>query len=200
MPVVLSDSELILLWQNGEDYAFEQLYKRYAVRLLATAMSKTNNRGLSEEIVQETFMMLFSRKKTSNLILNLPAFLHTSVKHKVIDYYRREKLVKKHEENSFFSRTETDNSTLQGIEYRELEQQLAFQVEKLPLRCKSVFVLSRSQYLSNKEIARHLDISENTVEQHMRKALRLLRNYFFSHKQGIIVFCLFVLDFLYSNL
>ncbi len=185
MPVVLSDSELILLWQNGEKYAFEQLYKRYAVCLLATAMSKTQRRELSEEIIQETFMMLLSRKKTANHILNFPAFLHTTVKHKIIDHYRREKLLKKYEEHSFHIFTEMDNSTLQSIEYRDLEQQLAFQVEKLPLRCKSVFVLSRNQHLSNKEIAAHLDISENTVEQHMRKALRLLRNYFSSHKRTI---------------
>jgi len=194
MLVALSDSELILLWQNGESYAFEQLYKRYAVRLLAAAMNKTDSRELSEEIVQETFMMLFTRKKTADHILNLPAFLHTSVKHKIIDHYRREKLLKKYEEHNFHFFTETDNSTLQEIEYRELEQQLAFQVEKLPLRCKSVFVLSRNQHLSNKEIASELDISENTVEQHMRKALRLLRNYFFDQKQGIIIFCLFILN------
>ncbi len=193
MPVELSDSELILLWQNGEDHAFEVLYKRHAVRLLATALNKIRSREISEEIIQETFLTLFTRKKTANQITNLSAFLYTTVKHKIIDHYRREKLLKKYEEHSLYVFNETDNSTLQAIESRELEQQLAFQVEKLPFKCRSVFTLSRSRHLSNKEIAAELAISENTVEQHMRKALRLLRNYFFDGKRGLIILCTFAM-------
>jgi len=193
MPVELSDAELILLWQNGEDHAFEVLYKRHAVRLLATALNKTQSREISEEIIQETFLTLFTRKKTANQIANLSAFLYTTVKHKIIDHYRREKLLKKYEEHSFYVFNETDNSTLQAIETRELEQQLAFQVEKLPFKCRNVFTLSRSRHLSNKEIAAELAISENTVEQHMRKALRLLRNYFFDGKRGLIILCTFAM-------
>jgi len=193
MPVELSDAELILLWQNGEDHAFEVLYKRHAVRLLATALNKTQSREISEEIIQETFLTLFTRKKTANQIANLSAFLYTTVKHKIIDHYRREKLLKKYEEHSFYVFNEIDNSTLQAIETRELEQQLAFQVEKLPFKCRNVFTLSRSRHLSNKEIAAELAISENTVEQHMRKALRLLRNYFFDGKRGLIILCTFAM-------
>ncbi|MEJ2903524.1 RNA polymerase sigma factor [Pedobacter panaciterrae] len=194
MPVELSDAELILLWQNGADNAFEVLYKRYAVGLLSAALSKTRSRELSEEIIQETFLTLFTRKKTANQIINLSAFLYTIVKHKIIDHYRREKLLKRYEEHSSHIFTETDNSTLQTIESKELEQQLIFQIEKLPLRCRSVFNLSRNHHLTNKEIASELHISENTVEQHMRKALRLLRSYFFGHTERIIIFCLFVLS------
>lgn len=57
-----------------------------------------------------------------------------------------------------------------------LELLLQEEIQKLPPQCKHVYRLRREAELSNKEIARQLNISENTVEQHMRRALRLLRN------------------------
>lgn len=178
MSVNLSDSELILLWMNGEDNAFEILYKRHAIQLLTVALSKTQSREVAEEIIQETFLSLFLKRKSAATIVNLSAFLYTTVKHKIIDHYRREKLSKQYQEHSQVYLTEADNSTLQTIELKELEQHMAFQIDGLPVRCRSVFVLSRNHHLTNKQIAAQLEISENTVEQHMRKALRILRSSF----------------------
>jgi RNA polymerase sigma factor (sigma-70 family) len=46
---------------------------------------------------------------------------------------------------------------------------------KLPVKCRSVFVLSRYEHKSNKEIAMQLGISEKTVENHITNAIRQLR-------------------------
>lgn len=175
MCVNLSDSELIVLWKNGEDHAFEILYKRYAVQLLAVALNKTSNRDVAEEIIQEAFLSLFLKKQTADAINNLSAFLYTTVKHKIIDHYRREKSLKRFHEHNQHHLSDTDNSTTQAIELREMEAHIAVQVDGLPNKCKNVFVLSRTHHMTNKQIARQLEISENTVEQHMRKAIRLLR-------------------------
>ena len=171
----LSDSELIVLWKNGGDHAFEILYKRYAVQLLALALNKTSNREIAEEIIQDAFLSLFLKKKTADTIGNLSAYLFTTVKHKIIDHYRREKSVKQFREHSQYHLSDIDNSTIQAMELREMEAHLAFMIDGLPNKCKNVFVLSRNRHMSNKQIAMQLEISENTVEQHMRKAIRLLR-------------------------
>jgi RNA polymerase sigma-70 factor (ECF subfamily) len=62
------------------------------------------------------------------------------------------------------------------LSHKELAYQVSDAIQKLPEKCRQVFLLSRSEELSNKEIAERSGISVNTVEQHMRKALRLLRN------------------------
>jgi RNA polymerase sigma-70 factor (ECF subfamily) len=62
------------------------------------------------------------------------------------------------------------------IDTKELELLLQQEIQKLPPQCQHVFRLRREDELSNKEIALELNISENTVEQHMRKAMRLLKN------------------------
>ena len=175
MRAFLSDSELIVMWKGGDDRAFEMLYRRYAVQLLALALNKTSDREIAEEIIQDAFLSLFLKKQTADSIKNLSAFLYTTVKNKVIDHYRRKKSVKQFQDENQYLLTDTDNSTVQTIEFRELKAHIAVRVDGLPKKCKNVFVLSRDHHMTNKQIAMQLEISENTVEQHMRKAIRLLR-------------------------
>lgn len=193
MPFNISDSELILLWQNGNEKAFEALYKRHVVNFTALAMSKTGNRETAEEIIQDAFLSVFLKKKTADQITNFPAYLNTMVRNRVLDHYRRDLLLKKYEVHTAKEYSDLDNSTLQLIELKELEHQLANEVEKLPSKCKKVYQLSRNQHLPNKEIAGLLSISENTVEQHMRKALRILRASILqnNHVMLIILYALF---------
>jgi RNA polymerase sigma-70 factor (ECF subfamily) len=170
-----TDLELIHLWQQGSEFAFEQLYKRYASQLLAIAMRKTNDREVSEEFVQDTFLIFYNNGKTAEKLTSVMGYLHTILKNKILDHYRHSVVHKKYEAYIMTHFEEKDNSTEQSLVTKELESQLVLNIEKLPPQCRNVYKLSRQEYLSVKEIAKRLDISENTVKQHMRKALRLLR-------------------------
>lgn len=185
----MSDLELVEAWQNGGDWAFEHIYKRYAPRLLAHAMHKTDDRESSEELVQDTFMVFFKQRYRSANIQSLPAYLNTVLKNKILDHYRRESVLKKYEVFATKLVVEPVYDETQ-VETKELSDLLSLNINKLPRQCKKVFKLSREEQLSNKEIARELNISENTVEQHMRKALRLLRNSLIQYGRYIIIIIL----------
>jgi len=175
MADVHSDIELLSAWVQGEGKAFEAIYKRYAVKLLAIAMQKTGDRNIAEELVQDTFMVMYNKKTSLGNLNSVMAFLYTVLKNQIMDRYRHGLVERKYEDYLGHVFVEADNSTQMLIETKELEKMLRFEIEKLPAQCRNVFKLSRSEYLSNKEIAIKLEISENTVEQHMRKALRILR-------------------------
>ncbi|MNX80571.1 RNA polymerase sigma factor [compost metagenome] len=68
-----------------------------------------------------------------------------------------------------------DNSTEETVMLNDLVLNLNKEVEQLPIKCKSVFELSRREYKTNKEIALELGISEKTVENQLTKALRRIR-------------------------
>lgn len=172
---VHSDMDLLLMWQNGDDKAFEAIYKRYAVKLLAVAMQKTNDRDVAEELVQDTFMVFFNNRNKLADLTSPMAYLYVILKNKIMDKYRHDVIHQKFEDYQAWHFNEADNSTMAAIETREIERILESEIEKLPSQCRTVFTLSRKEQLSNKEIASSLNISENTVEQHMRKALRVLR-------------------------
>lgn len=96
----LSDLELILLWQTGEELAFEVIYKRYSVQLLSIAYRKVGERDIAEDIVQEVFITLFRNKDSANTITSLFAYLYLTLKNKILDAYRRDALQKKYAQHA----------------------------------------------------------------------------------------------------
>jgi RNA polymerase sigma-70 factor (family 1) len=188
--VELSDLELMLLWQRGENKAFEVIYKRYATRLLGIAMQKTGDRELAEEMIQDVFMSLYKQKDSASQLSSIMAYLYVLLKNRIFDAYRHEQVQRRYQDHLAYVSTEADYSTISFIETRDLEKQLSLEIEKLPPQCRTVFKLSRQQYLPNKEIAALLKISENTVEQHMRKALRLLRGSLLGYEKSLAILLL----------
>jgi len=140
-------------------------------------MQKTNDREAARELVQTVFVTLSQNKATAHHIQSLKAYLYTILKNRLLDYYRHLLVQKKHQ---FYSGqlyvAAEHNNVYTYVDTRELELLLQEEIQKLPPQCKQVFRLRREAELSNKEIAHQLHISENTVEQHMRRALRLLRH------------------------
>jgi len=190
-----SDLELMQLWQQGDEFAFEVIYKRYAAQLLSLAMRKTNDRDISEEFVQDTFLTLYNNRKDVSKISSIGAYLSTILKNKILDYYRHSLVHKKYEAYLAIYYEEKDITTEQSLEIKDLENHLISGIEKLPPQCRNVFKLSRQEYLSVKEIAYRLHISENTVKQHMRKALKLLRVSLVKYEK--IISIIFILKILF---
>lgn len=139
-------------------------------------MQKTGDRDISHELVQDSFINLYKLKSSATEIKSVRAYLYVILKNSILNHYRKESARKKYQEYMSIHANDLDHSTTLAIESRELERQLNDEIDKLPPKCRAVFKLSRREHLSNKEIASRLGISENTVEQHMRKAIRDLRS------------------------
>jgi len=151
------------------------LYKKHAVALLAIAYNKTGNRADAEELVQECFINLYNHKNAIEENTSIRAYLYVILKNRIINLYRQAELHQKYTVYINQQQPSLSVSPLAYVETRELERLLKAEIEKLPPQCQMVFKLSREQHLTDKEIADELDISVNTVEQHKRKALRILR-------------------------
>ena len=176
----LGDTELIALWQNGNEFAFETLYKKHALQLIKITLQKVNDRAIAEEIVHDVFIHIYERKHNLPVINSLPAYLYVAIKRKLLDLYKHEQVVKKHQQYLAQQAAQPlRNTVFEYLETKELEKQLEIEITKMPTHCRNVFTMRRTHELSNKEIALQLNISENTVEQHMRKALRILRAAFY---------------------
>ncbi|MET1057309.1 MAG: RNA polymerase sigma-70 factor [Pedobacter sp.] len=186
----ITDLQLIQLWQDGSTDAFETLYRRYSLNLLAIALDKTRDRELAEELVQDTFISFYNSKVSVGKMTTPMAFLYIILKNKILSLHRRNLVQQRYQNLLKHSYSEADEHTQSLIETRELERLLNTEIEKLPDQCRKVFQLRRQESLSNKQVAEQLLISENTVEQHMRKALRLLRIAFVKHDVLVLLFVL----------
>ncbi|PST83700.1 RNA polymerase sigma-70 factor [Pedobacter yulinensis] len=172
---LLCDAELVTLWQQGTAEAFDVLYLRHVTGLVALAARKTGDRELAKEMVQDIFLDFFRRKSELDPEKSVKAYLYSAVQHRVYNYYREVLMRKKHEDGIARLWSAAATGTEQDLARRELEKAIQTGVNNLPEKCREVFVLSRQEHLPHKEIATRLNISVNTVEQHMRKALQRLR-------------------------
>ncbi|GEP94958.1 RNA polymerase sigma-70 factor [Chitinophaga cymbidii] len=152
------------------------MYKRYAVMLLKKAYEKTGEKETAREFVQEVFLELLERKDRLDIHTSFKAYIFTALRNRVLNYLHRLAIHHRYEVFQETRPPSADNDVESYLRHKELEHQMADAIQQLPEKCRQVFLLSRSEELSNKEIAERSGISVNTVEQHMRKALRLLRN------------------------
>jgi RNA polymerase sigma-70 factor (ECF subfamily) len=170
----LSDSELIEALRKGEQAAFDELYRRHWRKVYALAYQKLRKRELAEELVQDLFVSLWMRRESLQINGALDAYLGMATRYLVIKFFQKERSRQEYAQQAALQPLSA-NPTEDSIFFDDLQQIIEQEINKLPEKCRHVFQLSRQSNLSQKEISLRLDISEKTVENHMTRALRLLR-------------------------
>lgn len=170
------DSEKSLLndLRKGHLNAFNEIYESYWSSLYSYAYNILEDGQACEDIVQEVFTYLYTKRKTL-LISNLKSYLFQATKYQVIAVLRKKKLKEKHIQR--FNAVEATNVVEEQLDAEKLDESIKQHLADLPERCRLIFEMSRFEYLSNKEIAEKLDISIQTVKNQITKALTHLRNH-----------------------
>ncbi|WP_139956927.1 RNA polymerase sigma factor [Flavicella sediminum] len=167
----------ILNLKKGDSKIFKKIYSEYFESLCIYLLNYTQNRELIEDIVQDTFIKLWLNKEKLNINTSLKSYLYKSVFHNFIDNYR----VKKKRDQFLDAYYQESLIKLVEMDTEEKEKRL-FKLEtciqKLPDKCKNVFVHAKFQGMKHKEIAHLFDISIKTVEGHISKAYSLIKKCF----------------------
>lgn len=164
--------ELLEKFAANNVLAFEEIYNRYSKDMFIFAMNIFKEKEVCEDIIQNVFTDLWSKRKKIQ-ITNLKAYLFQSVKYQIFNHIRNRKL-------SFQDLTRLNIIDLsinisENLEFEELQELIDKQVSKLPTRCQQIFLLSRYEHKSNKEIANELGISIQAVKNQISKALVFIR-------------------------
>jgi RNA polymerase sigma-70 factor (ECF subfamily) len=171
-----SDEELTGLIQSDELVAFEEIYNRYWYKMYVFTNKRLRCKEASEEIVQNFFTKFWQNRNTIKIDESLKAYLFSSISYLIINHLKKEALKNQYLQLSYTAvEDQLDNSTEDIVHLNDLQSIIDKELEKLPVRCRSVFELSRKGNKSNKEIAHVLNISEKTVENHITNAIRYLR-------------------------
>lgn len=184
-----SDAQLVTLLAEDDQAAFDALYERYFTRLFNYAYQKTEDRFTAQEVVQELFIHLWQQRRQLTITGTVSGYAFASAKHLIIDQYRRQTTRSRHADAFANGQSAVSNQTEEQVRVDELLEHYERSLGLLPEKCRQVFVLSR-QGFTNREIARQLAISEKTVEQHITKALRLLRQHLPEHLTLLLLFSL----------
>lgn len=167
-----SDEVLLALLRSEQEWALKEIFDRYHMRLFRMAAGVLNNDDQAKDFVQEVFIDLWARRHTSNIQV-LSHYLSRAIKFQVLNHLRNGKLRDHHLKQA--QKVQFVNQTEDMLNFQECEIQLQKAMALLPPRCREVFLLSRYQCLSHKEISVRLRISPKTVEVQISKALAILR-------------------------
>lgn len=172
----LSDIELVdLLKTNSTTEAFTEIYDRYWPPLLLHAQRMLHDNDLAKDAVQEVFTRLFQLSINLHVASSLSSYLYKAIRFQVLDRIKHDKVKMNYEEDFLkFSENWVIPSD-QQICLKELAHAIESEIQKMPPKMREIFELSRKQYLTQREIAKMLDLSENTVNNHIQRAIKKLR-------------------------
>lgn len=169
----INDTELCEGLFLNDKKAFDQIYERYWKRLYYYAFKIFEDKVICEDVIQEVFIKLWE-KATERKIENLEGYLFRAVKFQISNAIRNQKDFKPFE--NFLTQLPTDLSADSILELNETSELISLSVENLPDKCREVYRLSREEQLSNSQIADQMNISVRTVEAHIYKALKSIKN------------------------
>lgn len=152
-------------------FDFEELYRANFKRLCAKAYRITLDRTAAEDIVQDAFLTLW-KQKSANVEFR-EAYLYRSVINGSLNHIKKHKRLESLPDEPNLS---IDQTPLTSLQSKELQEKIQTTINSLPPACREVFLLSRYEQMSYQEIASFLNISVNTVEKHIGKALLILRD------------------------
>jgi RNA polymerase sigma-70 factor (ECF subfamily) len=173
--VELNESQLIDTLKAGDITAFEMLFRTYYQPLCNYAYTFVQDRDEAEEIVQTTFLAVWERRETLEIRTAVKPYLYAMVRNACLNVLKHEKVKKQHAVVQLATSERSVESVARTVMASELETRIYQAMDVLPEQCRLVFKLSRFEELKYAEIAEQLNISIKTVENHMGKALRIMR-------------------------
>ena len=177
-----SENDLLLQIKQGSMDAFERLYFDMQPRMFAFSRKFIEDREVARDIIQEIFFEFWENRLVTDIKTSVNAYLFKVLHNKCLNHIRDSKVrgryvsyvdIKLREAELLFF--DEDQESYKSIFLKEIEEILNASIENLPEGCREVFILSRNQGLSNKEIADQLNISVRTVENQIYRALKILK-------------------------
>lgn len=161
--------------RKGNRKAFSRVVELYYNDLYWYAISLGRNDDLAKDLTQEVFLKLWKKRKKLKDGVIIKGWLYMSVRNKFLDH------IKKHKGETYLLETayaETLDDVIESEGQDSLRRRLGMveeEINRLPKKCLQVFTLSKKEGLTNNEIADYLGLSIKTVEGHISKALKILR-------------------------
>ncbi|QIU95238.1 RNA polymerase sigma-70 factor [Bacteroides faecium] len=182
---------LLIKLKEGSFQAFEKLYTMYSGKLYNFIMRlSSGNQYMAEEVVQSTFIRIWEVREKVDSDASFISFLCTIAKNLLMNMYQRQTVEYVYNEYLLKSGVDRDSQTEDAIDLRFLNDYIDSLAEELPAQRKKIFILSKRQNYTNKEIAEMMGISESTVATQLSLAVKFMREQLMKHYDKVIALLL----------
>lgn len=169
------DNELIEKLREGDVDAFDQVYQRYAGKLYAFSVKYLKSKEEAEELVQSVFLKVWENQKKLKKETSFKSYIFTIAYNEICNIFRRRKYQYNFIDHSGIVSTEASGETEEQIDFVFISEQVDQIVDHLPEKYKTVFLKSRKEGKSTKEISDELKLSKGTVDNYISESLKFIR-------------------------
>lgn len=170
-----NEKDLLRYAAEGDSTAFAALFSNYKDKLYHFLLRANGSPEMTEDIIQDVFLKLWKDRASLANIQNFGGYLYRMAQNHVINSLKR-MATETHIIHELSKKVEQACSDVEEhISLQETNRNLHFALDKLTPKQKLVYTLSRDKGLRHDEIARSLNISPSTVNNHLIEALRIIR-------------------------
>lgn len=181
--------EQLRRWTEGlaasDRKAFDALFRAFYPHLLNYTAKITKDRDAAADVVQEAFILLWKKRREIDPDRSVRAYLYRSVRNRALNYIRDHKEVAEPIDDLLTDESQRADSMVNEQKRKEEQFRKQFYqwVNSLPDRQREAFELSRFEGLHHHEIAKVMEVSAKTVNNHLTAALTQLRNWYDTYQK-----------------
>ncbi|GGF01448.1 RNA polymerase sigma-70 factor [Hymenobacter cavernae] len=167
------ESRLATLQQADGEVFMELLFRSFYQPLGNVIYRVVQDRAVAEDLVQDLFLKVWNNRGTLVITTTYKAYLYRAAMNTALHHLQKHKRQVAWDDARVPEPSR--NATAEYLDGEETELAVAGALDALPPQCRAVFVMSREEGMSYRQIAEALNVAPKTVENQMGKALRLLR-------------------------
>ena len=179
----INEKRLLTELKNGSFQAFERLYNMYSGKLYNFIMRISSG---NQYMAEEAFIRVWEVRERVEPESSFISFLCTIAKNLLMNMYQRQTVEYVYNEYLKNTGVDRDSQTEESIDLRFLNEYIDSLAEELPAQRKKIFILSKRQNYTNKEIAEMMGISESTVATQLSLAVKFMREQLMKHYDKIV--------------
>lgn len=191
-PSLYTDKELLLKIAEGDQVAFSVLFEQYRNRLFTYLFKITKSAETSEEIVLDVFLKIWHGKEAIVEIENIEAFLFRVAHNKAIDFLRSLKRNPKIQQQVWDQMQEHVSAEVadKQLLLKGAQEMVEHAIHQLPSQRQKVFNMRHHHGLTNEDIAERLQLSRNTVRNHLALSVEFIRKFLSTNLDLLFLFFL----------
>lgn len=179
----INEENLFSAVRNGNESAFELFFKKYQPGLFVFCYNLTGDEESAKDITQDTFVSFWENRKIIRTDYSITSYLFKIAHSKCYRYLKRNSVKSNFSDLSKLELAEIElayyseeKNITDSIYFNEINDVYEKIVKKLPKQCQEVFIMSQKDEMKSGEIADKLSLSLRTVENHLYRATKFVRN------------------------
>jgi RNA polymerase sigma-70 factor (ECF subfamily) len=169
------DHKLVLLLQKGDVEAFDSLFEIYSPKLFGFSMKYFKNDQDAEELVQEVFVQVWEHRTTLKSEYSFKSYLFTIALNRIRKFFNKRSSSLRYLESLKHDPELGNNELFLDDDYDAMLQKINQLIDQMPPRRCEIFMKSKLEGKSAREVAAELNISAGTVDNQVSEALKYIR-------------------------